>query len=153
VSATSGYSGTPLAKKLGLKDGQRVGFVDLPDTLGDLATARVFSSIARVGAWSKLANGPFDYLHLFTKSAAELEQAVPALQDRMDRDGILWVSWPKKAAKVETDVTGDVVRAEVLRHKLVDIKVCAVDEVWSGLKMMIRKELRARHRGLWEGEK
>ena len=152
MSATSGYSGTPLAKKLGLKDGQRVGFVGLPDTLGVLVTEHGFSSIERVDAWSELANGPFDYLHFFTKSAAELEQAVPALQDRMVRDGMLWVSWPKKAAKVETDVTGDVVRAEVLRHRLVDIKVCAVDEVWSGLKMMIRKELRAEHRGLWESE-
>ncbi len=152
MSVTSGYSGTPLAKKLGLKDGQRVGFVNLPGTLGDLVTACVFSSVARVSAWSGLANGPFDYLHLFTKSAAELEQAIPTLQDRLDRDGMLWVSWPKKAAKVETDVTGDVVRAEVLQHRLVDIKVCAVDEVWSGLKMMIRKELRVKHRGLWEDE-
>lgn len=143
LAPTSGYSGTPLAQKLGLKDGQRVLFVNLPQSLYDLRVARHFIEIAQAG-WQSFTDGDpgYDVIHGFTTERAELEHAAKPLMDSIDRDGSIWISWPKKASKVATDITEDVIRDIVLPIGLVDVKVCAVDEVWSGLKLVIRKELR-----------
>jgi hypothetical protein len=139
----AGYSGTPLAQKLGFKDGSRVLFLDLPQSLSSLASSRDFAAAdcLRVDDLER-AEGPYAAIHLFTAARAVLEQAVQRLMALVARDGMIWVSWPKKASKVATDITEDVIRAVVLPLGLVDVKVCAVDEVWSGLKLVIRKELR-----------
>jgi len=139
----AGYSGTPLAQKLGLKDGSRVLFLDMPQSLRALATSRNFAEVDQLRVDDlERAEGPYAAIHLFTAARAVLEQVIPGLMDLVARDGMIWVSWPKKAAKVATDITEDVIRAMVLPLGLVDVKVCAVDEVWSGLKLVIRKELR-----------
>lgn len=143
VAPTTGYSGTPLPQKLGLKDGQRVLFISLPKELKDLRKARHFTEIAEAG-WETFTDGDpgYDLIHGFTVSRAVLEKAAKPLMDSIDRDGSIWISWPKKASKVPTDITQDVIRDVVLPIGLVDVKVAAVDEIWSGLKLMIRKELR-----------
>ncbi len=142
-SSNSGYSGTPLGKKLGLKDGQRALFIDLPADLADLTTSRQFTESTRItiGQLGDAAPG-YNFIHLFTTARAVLESLAQPLMNLIARDGMIWVSWPKKAAKVATDITEDVIRDVVLPIGLVDIKVCAVDEIWSGLKLVIRKELR-----------
>ena len=139
----AGYSGTPLAKKLGLKDGQRALFIDLPPSLEGLAVSRQFVETSRITADQLGTALPgYDFVHLFTATRSVLEALAQPLMNLIARDGMIWVSWPKKAAKVATDITEDVIRAVVLPIGLVDVKVCAVDEVWSGLKLVIRKELR-----------
>lgn len=141
----AGYSGTPLARKLGLKDGQAVAFVALPDGLAGLAEAAAFRRIELAPDWRALPEGARDVIHLFTRSAAEVDLALPVLRDLIEADGMIWVSWPKKASKVATDVTEDTIRNRALADVLVDVKVCAVDEVWSGLKLVVRKDLRGTH--------
>jgi hypothetical protein len=143
--AAAGYSGTPLTRKLGLKDGQAVAFIALPDTLAHLHDAAGFRRIELAPDWRALPEGARDVIHLFTKSAAEVSEALPVLRDLIEPDGMIWVSWPKKTSKVPTDVTEDTIRMSALSDVLVDVKVCAVDEVWSGLKLVVRKELRAGH--------
>ncbi|AVF03719.1 MAG: hypothetical protein Devi2KO_07360 [Devosia indica] len=139
----TGYSGTPLAQKLGLKDGQRVLFIDLPETLTALASSRAFAEAHCVDAKQMAGLVPgYDVIHLFTTTRAVLEDLAKPLMEMIARNGMIWVSWPKKAAKVVTDITEDVIRTLVLPIGLVDIKVCAVDQTWSGLKLVIRKELR-----------
>jgi len=133
----AGYSGTPLPKKLGLKDGQVVGFAGLPKALGHLAEERAFMHVDRVDDWADLG-GNYDYIHLFTKSAATVRAATPLLADRIKPDGMIWMSWPKQASKVATDVTGTLVREQALKTRLVDVKICAVDEIWSGMKLVVR---------------
>lgn len=131
----SGYSGTPLAQKLSLKPGQRAWFDGMPDS--------VVAEVGEVGV-ERLASpaAPIDAAHIFVTERAVLTDKVAALLPLLARDGFVWVSWPKKAAKVPTDITEDVIREVILPTGLVDVKVCAVDAVWSGLKMVIRKELR-----------
>lgn len=143
MGTPAGYSGTPLAQKLGLKDGSRALFIDLPADLADLATSRAFLEASRitVDQLGDVAKG-YDVVHLFTSARAVLEAVAQRLMDIIARDGMIWVSWPKKAARVATDITEDVIRTVVLPLGLVDVKVCAVDETWSGLKLVIRKELR-----------
>ncbi len=143
--ADVGYSGTPLARKLGLKAGQAVAFVGLPDSLAWLHDAAAFRRIELAPNWRALPEGARDVIHLFTKEANEVVEALPVLRDLIEPDGMIWVSWPKKASKVPTDVTEDVIRNRALADVLVDVKVCAVDEVWSGLKLVVRKEMRAAH--------
>ena len=142
---TAGYSGTPLARKLGLKAGQAVAFVALPDSLAHLHDVAEFRRIELAPDWRALPEGARDVIHFFTRSAAEVVAALPVLRDMIEADGMIWVSWPKKASKVVTDVTEDTIRNRALADVLVDVKVCAVDEVWSGLKLVVRKELRAGH--------
>lgn len=142
MSAASGYSGTPLPQKLGLKDGQRALFVSLPDELDELATSREFLEVARAEWDSWRGTKGWDFVHGFTASRGVLEDNARPLMEAITRDGIIWISWPKKASKVPTDITEDVIREVVLPIGLVDIKVAAVSDVWSGLKLMIRKELR-----------
>ena len=143
--AEAGYSGTPLARKLGLKDGQAVAFVGLPESLAHLQDAAAFRRIELAPDWRALPEGARDVIHVFTRSAAEVVAALPVLRDMIEADGMVWVSWPKKASKVPTDVTEDVIRDRALADVLVDVKVCAVDEVWSGLKLVVRREMRAAH--------
>lgn len=141
--ASAGYSKRPLAEKLGLKAGQRVLFIRLPAELEQLATAAPFSSLVRKASWEAvLPAGPFDVIHAFTSSRAELDQKLSHLQGKLKPDGMIWVSWPKKASKVPTDVTEDRVREAALSLDLVDVKVAAIDAIWSGLKLVIRKERR-----------
>ncbi len=143
MTVAPGYSGTPLPQKLGLKDGQRVLFVDLPDELAELAAARAFAEVRRAswGDWREGAAG-WDFVHGFTASRAVLEDNARPLMDAIDRDGMIWMSWPKKAGRVPTEITEDAIREVVLPIGLVDVKVAAVSDVWSGLKLVIRKELR-----------
>jgi hypothetical protein len=142
--APSGYSGTPLPAKLGLKDGMVAAFVALPASLEPLAAAVQFLGLERPGAWAEIA-GPlrkYDCIHAFTRQRAEIATHLASLQDAIKPDGMIWVSWPKKASKMATDVSEDVIRAEALKLDLVDVKVAAIDETWSGLKLVIRKERR-----------
>jgi hypothetical protein len=143
MTTSPGYSGTPLAQKLGLKDGQRVLFIGLPDDLGELAVARSFGEAAQA-SWSDWQGrgAGWDVVHGFTASRAVLEDNARALLAAISRDGMIWLSWPKKASKVATDITEDVIREVVLPVGLVDVKVAAVSDIWSGLKLMIRKVLR-----------
>ena len=143
MTAADGYSGTPLAQKLGLKDGQRALFIALPPSLNELRTSRHFKEMAQAG-WETWQDGEpgYDVIHGFTASRGTLEANAKPLMDSIARDGTIWISWPKKASKVPTDITEDVIRDVVLPIGLVDVKVAAVDETWSGLKLVIRKELR-----------
>lgn len=143
IAPTPGYSGTPLPQKLGFKDGQRVLFISLPKELKDLRKSRHFIEIAEAG-WDTFTDGDpgYDVIHGFTASRAVLEKSARPLMDSIDRAGTIWISWPKKASKVATDITEDVIREVVLPIGLVDVKVAAVSDIWSGLKLVIRKELR-----------
>ncbi|MHB1101926.1 MAG: DUF3052 domain-containing protein [Devosia sp.] len=141
--AATGYSGTPLAQKLGLKDGQRVLFISLPLELNELRVSRHFLEMAQAG-WETWRDGDpgYDVIHGFTASRAVLEANAKPLMEAITRDGAIWISWPKKASKAAPDVTEDVIREVVLPIGLVDVKVAAVNDIWSGLKLVIRKELR-----------
>lgn len=133
----TGYSGTPLAKKLGIKPGSEV----LP--LGEPANYRSLLEPLLEGVrFAVRLSEATDVVHFFTDSRAELEGALATFRAGIRPDAIVWISWPKKASKVPTDVTEDVVRELALPLGLVDVKVCAVDEIWSGLKLVVRKELR-----------
>jgi len=129
----AGYSGTPLAKKLGIKPGTTILLDGAPDSYPtrDATIARSLSD--RV-----------DIVHVFTKSAGELAPKLRKLRASIRDDATVWVSWPKKTSKVPTDITEDVIRDIALPMGFVDIKVCAVDEIWSGLKLVIRRALRKR---------
>ena len=136
--ATAGYSGTPLAKKLGIKEGAHVLCVGAPDhyldLLAPLPDAVVFDR--KLGKTTSL-------VHLFTKEKSILAKSLASWRDAMAPDAVIWVSWPKKASKVATDITEDTIREVCLPLGLVDIKVCAVDDTWSGLKLVIRKDQRS----------
>lgn len=140
-----GYSGTPLARKLGLKAGQAVAFVGLPDSLHHLHDAAEYRRIELAPDWRALPEGARDVIHMFTTQASEVQAALPVMRDLIRPEGMIWVSWPKKASKVPTDVTEDVIRNAALSDVLVDVKVCAVDDIWSGLKLVVRVEARASH--------
>jgi hypothetical protein len=143
VTAVAGYSRRPLPDKLGYKAGQSAAFIGLPADLDVLANAVPFKKVVRKPRWStKLASGSYDLIHAFTMHKAELDEGLGGLQAALKPDGMIWVSWPKKAARVETDVTEDRVREAALKLDLVDVKVAAVDQVWSGLKLVIRKDRR-----------
>jgi hypothetical protein len=134
---TAGYSGTPLADKLGLKRGMRCWFHNMPESV----RAVIDPEGAEVEEQPTASDG-LQYAHLFVTERQKLERELRALQPLMASNGCIWVSWPKKAAKVDTDVTEDVIREVALPSGLVDIKVCAVDHIWSALKLVIRKEKR-----------
>ena len=142
--AASGYSGAPLPAKLGLKDGMTAAFIALPDDLSDLTDAVDFAQVDRLADWSDISGTTlkYDAVHAFTRQRAEIEDRLGDVEAAIKRDGMVWVSWPKKASKVPTDVTEGVVRAEALKCDLVDVKVAAVNEIWSGLKLVIRKDRR-----------
>ena len=134
---TAGYSTTPLADKLGFKSGMRAFIADMP------AGVRTEVALDSLGLELLAAPGAgIDAAHVFVTARARLDCELSALRQLIAPSGFIWVSWPKKAARVETDITEDVIRELALPLGLVDVKVCAVDETWSGLKLMIRKELR-----------
>lgn len=134
---SAGYSGTPLIKKLGIVDEMRVHLRHAP--------AHYLSLLGGLPASVKLTKqlrGEVDFIHLFVTERSLLETEIPLCMKQLHCDGMIWVSWPKKASKMPTDITEDVIREVILPLGLVDVKVCAVDEVWSGLKLVIRKKLR-----------
>jgi hypothetical protein len=133
----AGYSGTPLAKKLGLTEGRSIATIDAPPEYSELLAPLPFG--ARIT--NRMPATP-ELVHLFTTKRAHLKKQLEKLRSRISHDGTVWVSWPKKAANVPTDITEDVIREVGLPLGYVDVKVCAVDETWSGLKLVIRKELR-----------
>jgi len=133
----AGYSGTPLAKKLGVRDGQRTWRDGMPEA--------VAAEIPAPGAVPRLletVEPGLEMAHLFVTRRAALDAALARVLPCLDPAGMIWVSWPKKAAKLDTDVTEDTVRDAALPLGPVDVKVCPVDAVWSGLKLVIRKERR-----------
>jgi hypothetical protein len=133
----AGYSGTPLPQKLGIRDGERVAFVNEPPEfkklLGKLPTGVEVRTQAR---------GSLDVVVFFTKKRADLERRIGALAAAIEPAGGLWVAWPKRASGITTDMTEDVVRDVALPLGLVDNKVCAIDDTWSGLRVVWRKENR-----------
>jgi hypothetical protein len=131
----AGYSGTPLDKKLGITPGARVLVVDPPD------------GFVVPGDGDVVSSGPVDVALVFVRSRAALEAAWARVTAALVADGGFWVAWPKKASKVPTDMTEDVVRDVALPQGLVDNKVCAIDDVWSGLRLVVRKE----NRQSWPG--
>lgn len=129
----AGYSQTPLIKKLGLKEGSRIIILNPPEhyseTLGELPpNVLVANTLA----------GPLDFIHFFTTRRDTLATEFPQLKQALAPNGMLWISWPKRSSKVETDLTEDIIRVIGLENGLVDVKVAAVDEVWSGLKFVYR---------------
>jgi hypothetical protein len=134
----AGYSGTPLAKKLSLKDGLRVWFAGMPESVRAQIDADHLALIHLAEPEPGL-----DAAHIFVTDKAEMARQLDRLRPLLAPTGFIWVSWPKKVSKVPTDITEDSIRAVILPGTdLVDVKVCAVDEIWSGLKLMIRKERR-----------
>ena len=133
----TGYSGTPLARKLSLKDGMRVWWDGVPDGVRAEIGAEGF-----VLEHLETPESPIDEAHVFVTERSELEAKLHALMPLLGPGGVIWVSWPKKAAKVATDITEDVIRDVCLPMGLVDVKVCAVDATWSGLKLMVRRSAR-----------
>src|SRR5690349_10609079 len=129
---TAGYSGTPLYKKLGIKAGDRAWFSGSPDGYEvELQKTGEFHVAARDAA-------NLDFAHVFTASRAELGRTFPKLKSALKPTGMVWISWPKKSSGVKTDLDENIVRELGLRTGLVDVKVCAVDDVWSGLKFVFR---------------
>ena len=134
--ATAGYSGTPLQKKLGFKPGMTAAFVDAPDGLDGLLGVLEGVSVKRS------LRGSADIVLCFVTARRDLERRAARLREAIAPDGLVWVCWPKRASKVPTDMTEDVVRDVALPRGLVDNKVAAIDETWSGLQLVIRRELR-----------
>jgi hypothetical protein len=143
---TSGYSGTPLVRKLGIREGMTCAFLDAPVHYRTLLTG-LPENLTIIGKGAVAGDGAvtgdraagLDFVHLFVDRADGLMERLRGLRARIVANGIIWVSWPKKASGVATDVTESVVREAGLAASLVDVKICAVDETWSGLKFVIRR--------------
>ena len=133
----AGYSGTPLVNKLGIKPGFRIKTKNAPQNYLEL-----LSPMPADVHVSKSFRGDVDLWHLFTATETELGTVIPIAQQEIKQDGMIWVSWPKKSSGVPSDFTEDMIRSIALPLGLVDVKVCAVDEIWSGLKLVIRRKLR-----------
>ena len=130
-----GYSGTPLAQKLGIKDNFRAALLHVPDEVK--TELRDALAECRIQQFKRQTSKDLDFIFLFTKSLAGLELELSPAAKALAPAGMLWISWPKKSSGVATDLTGDVVRQRGLDAGLVDVKVCAVTDVWSGLKFVI----------------
>lgn len=128
---TAGYSGTPLAKKLGIREGFKISLFHEPEYYFSLFT----DFPGRVKIVRKKMS--VDLIHYFVKEEKQLQKDISKLKNSIEQNGIIWISWPKKSSGVATDITEDVVRKIALSNGLVDIKVCAVDETWSALKLVI----------------
>src|ERR1700742_3455951 len=132
MEALYGYSGTPLAKKLGIKNGFHISLINAPEYY-----LRLFTDLPAELYFENEEVKNIDLIHFFTKSRDEYETLLPVLKSHIKPNGIIWISWQKKVSKVLTDITEDIIRNFALQPGLVDIKVCAVDDIWSGLKMVI----------------
>ncbi len=137
-----GYSGTPLAKKLGIKENFRAALLHVPDDVkhelrGELAKCRILSFSGRNSKDRSSIDKDLDFIFLFAKSRAGLEAELLPATEALAPAGMLWISWPKKSSGVATDLSEDVIRQSGLDAGLVDVKVCAVTEIWSGLKFVI----------------
>jgi hypothetical protein len=138
--ALSGYSGTPLVKKLGIKAGQSLAVVNPPHNF----LAQELQPLPENIQWAAAgAGGQRDFIMLFVISSKALKKKLPKLKKKLTRDGTLWVSWPKKSSGAVTDLSFDVVQQLGLKIGLVDVKICAVNEIWSGLKFVYRLKDRA----------
>lgn len=137
----AGYSGTPLLQKLGIKDGFRIFVENAPPDY-----FKILGPLPPMVQKAASPKAPLDFIHFFTQDRAEYEKRLKELKKTMADDGMIWVSWPKAASKVPTDVTENVVRGYGIKIGLVDIKVCAVDETWSGLKFVIPVKERGKKR-------
>ncbi len=125
-----GYSGTPLIKKLGIKPDYKIIFINEPQT---------FRQALGVNLQTKgKLEGEFDYVHFFSKSKEELKKFFESVRNHLNKDGTLWISWPKKMSGVKTDLNENIIREEGLENGLVDVKVAAIDDIWSGLKFVYR---------------
>jgi DUF3052 family protein len=131
------YTSTPLPRKLGMKPGMRVAFLDAPETFAD-----ALGELPEGVEPARRLGGGKDLVVCFVTRRARLERRLGALRRAIAPDGMVWVAWPKRASGVATDVTEDVVREVALPTGLVDTKVCAIDATWSGLRLVIRRELR-----------
>lgn len=129
---SAGYSGTPLAKKLGIKAGFTLKLVDAPEHY-----LQLFDDMPEDVVYADSGKEAKDLIHCFCVEAKELEKRIPSLKKELKQDGTIWISWYKKSAKMQTDITEDRIREVALANGLVDVKVCAVDEQWSGLKLVI----------------
>jgi hypothetical protein len=139
VPVQSGYSGPPLARKLGVGEGDEVALIGAPEWFED--TVRALPDIASVHT-DLVADARYDVMVAFVTRRAELEAELPRLRSKMAPACGLWIAWPKRSARLPTDVTDQVVRDVALPTGLVDNKVCAIDDTWSGLRLVIRRELR-----------
>ena len=133
ISKNTGYSGTPLIKKLGIKENSTVIFMHPPTDY-----SRIIGELPKNALSKNKLSGSFDFIQIFARNAKELESDFPNLKQHLKPDGSLWVSWPKKASGITTDLDENKIRKIGLENGLVDIKVCAVDEKWSGLKFVYR---------------
>ena len=140
MSPSAGYSHTPLAKKLGIKDGCLIRLINPPANYFQL-----FSDWPSTVEVVKDKTSPKDIIHFFVSNAKQLSGQLSLLRHEIKQTGMIWVSWPKKTSKVITDVTEDIIRNKALQIGLVDVKVCAIDEIWSGLKLVIPLSLRKKH--------
>jgi hypothetical protein len=138
----AGHSGKPLVQKLGIQPGFCIFIEGAPTAYGDIV-----GPLPADVTIAKRLKAPLDMVHLFATEAAGLAGKLRGCRDAIQPDGMIWVSWPKKSSGIATDLTDVVVRAAALPLGLVDIKVCAIDEVWSGLKFVIPKNQRKSHRG------
>jgi len=139
VHTSLGYSGTPLAKKLGIKPGATVFVSNTPTNY-----AKLVAPLPEGVSLARRVTATTDVIHLFYMSRQDLERGLKSTRKAMRPDAAVWVSWPKKSSGVATDINEDTIRDVALPIGLVDIKVCAVDDVWSGLKLVVRKERRER---------
>jgi len=135
----AGYSGTPLAKKLDIKPGHRIFVENAPANYRELV-----DPLPKDAAIVEEIDGRVDMIHVFADKAKDLEGKLDGYLEKIKANGAIWVSWPKKTSKVPTDITEDVIRKLALKTVLVDVKVCAVDDVWSGLKLVVRVSSRWR---------
>jgi hypothetical protein len=140
TTTAPGYLGTPLAKKLGYKPSSRAVLIEAPKDYLALV-----EPLPEAVEFERIATSKTDLVHVFVAERANLAKALGALRKKVKPEAAVWVSWPKKSAKVATDITEDVIRQVALPLGFVDIKVCAVSEVWSGLKLVVRKELRPKN--------
>ena len=130
----AGYSGKPLVQKLGIKTGMKLLLVNSPENYEQLLDGLPENTVQ-----VKDKTSTVDFIHIFVKKISELEAFLPQSRKRLAQDGMIWISWYKKSSGIPTDVTEDIIRATAFPLGLVDVKVCAVDDQWSGFKLVIRK--------------
>ena len=136
--SVTGYSGTPLVRKLGIRPGTTLLVRHEPKDYWDW-----ISPLPDAVTVKSRPTGGLDFVHLFFTRASDFKKEVLAARKSLAMDGMIWISWPKKASRVETDLDENIIRDFALQHGLVDVKVCAVDETWSGLKLVIPRHLRS----------